>query len=422
MELLHEARAVTGDGVPAHGHDRGDVGPLGCHRDGEHRRPGGGEQPLERHVQVRERRGRPVGVDLGSRLGAGPRGHAPGAGQRLGQVVLLGEDVGGAVAEATRFEHHHLRVGVEQVEHHGAVGVVGVDQPRQPRLHAVEHLALGQPLPLLATPRLARHQRLGTGADVGGRDQLTAREHDQLGDLVGGALVVDAELRQAVDLVAPQVDAHRGVGRGREHVDDRAAHRHLAPVLDLLLPAVPGVHQPGHQLVAVALLALGDDERLHVGGTRAEPLGQRPDRCHHHCRHPAGRAVGGATEAPQRAEAAAHGLDAGADALERQRLPRGEELDRVGAEEGGEVVRQPLGVGRRGHRHHHRAALRAVHQPRQHQGPGRVGHGQDRVRAPRDRHEAGFFAQQWGEVGEGHGSDLVEGSGARRRGRTSRPA
>ena len=58
------------------------------------------------------------------------------------------------------------------------------------------------------------------------------------------ALIGDRELRQAIDLVAPEVDAHGMVGGRRVHVDDRAAHRELAPRLDLVLASVAHRHEP----------------------------------------------------------------------------------------------------------------------------------------------------------------------------------
>ena len=50
-------------------------------------------------------------------------------------------------------------------------------------------------------------------------------------------------------------------------------------------------------------------------------------------------------EAPQHAEAPAHGLHAGADSLEGQRLPRREELDVVRRQELLQVVGQALRGG-----------------------------------------------------------------------------
>ena len=123
--------------------------------------------------------------------------------------------------------------------------VLAVDEPRQPALHAVEQRALGEALPLLAAPRLGGDERGGPVAHVVGRDQLAGREDQRLGEVVGRALVVDAEAGQAVDLVAPQVDADRRVGGRREDVDDGAAAGELAAVLDELLAAVAEARPAG---------------------------------------------------------------------------------------------------------------------------------------------------------------------------------
>ena len=98
------------------------------------------------------------------------------------------------------------------------------------------------------------------------------------------ALVGDRELRQTVDLVAPQVDAHRVVGRRGIDVDDRTAHRELAARLDLVLAAVAHRDEPLDELVAVELRAGRDDDRLDVLDVRPEALHERADRRDDHVR------------------------------------------------------------------------------------------------------------------------------------------
>ena len=133
----------------------------------------------------------------------------PRRGQRLGQVVLLGEQVDGPVAHPARLDEHDL--GARR-QHVGQQLLV-VGEPRQPALHAVEQRALGEALPLLAAPRLGADELRRPGPHLVGRDQLAGREDAHLGEVVDRALVVDAEAGQAVDLVAPQVDAHRACRR-----------------------------------------------------------------------------------------------------------------------------------------------------------------------------------------------------------------
>ncbi len=92
-----------------------------------------------------------------------------------------------------------------------------------------------------------------------------------------GPLVAHGEGRQPVDLVAPQVDADRRVGRGREDVDDAAAHGELPAVLDLVLAPVPARHQLVQQGLGVDLLAPRDHER-HRRLLGREALQDRPHR------------------------------------------------------------------------------------------------------------------------------------------------
>ena len=85
-----------------------------------------------------------------------------------------------------------------------------------------------------------------------GSSSRTGKIHDSR-DLGRRTLVGDREVREPIDLVAPQVDAHRMVGGGGIHVDDRAAHRDLAPRLDLVLAPVADRDEPRDELVAVDL-------------------------------------------------------------------------------------------------------------------------------------------------------------------------
>ena len=124
----------------------------------------------------------------------------------------------------------------------------------------------------------SRDQRGGALAHLVGGEQLAGREDARLGDVVGRALVGDRERREAVDLVAPEVDAHRMVVGRRVHVDDRAPHRDLAARLHLVLAPVPAGDQPGHQLVAVDVVAGADHDRLDLLDVRAEALHERAHR------------------------------------------------------------------------------------------------------------------------------------------------
>ena len=288
VELADERLAVADDRVPAgggHGRDVGAVGRDGHGPHGQRPRPvRRGEQRLELGVQPGEA---PVVADL------------PGPGQRGGEVVLLGQQVGGPVPQAAGLDDDDEPVGGHQVDDGAGV----VDEPRQPALHAVEDLALGQPLPLLASPRLVTDQLLGAGPHGIGREQLPAREDLDALEVAGGALVAHRERGEAVDLVAPLVEADRGIGGGVEHVDDGAAHGELAPVLDLGLAPVAVHAEPGGEVVEVVALPRPDHERFDRLDVGTESLHERPHGCDDH-----GGSAFGVAEPPRGAQPAALGL------------------------------------------------------------------------------------------------------------------
>ncbi len=264
-----ERVGVTDDGIERAGGDAGSVGMVGRR---QHRhRTGAGVR--EEAVELERQAGQ---VSLGRR--------APRDRERRRQRRLLVEQLLRAVAHALGLdEQHEGVVGQEVGEEMLAVG-----EPRQPRLHAVEQLALGQALPLLATPRLLRDQRGGALAHVVGGQQLARGEDAHLGDVVRGPLVGDRERRQAIDLVAPEVDAHRVVVGRRVHVDDRAPHRHLAARLDLVLAAIAAGDEARDQLVAVDLVAGLHHDRLDRLGVGTEPLHEGAHRRDHHVGRRAG--------------------------------------------------------------------------------------------------------------------------------------
>jgi hypothetical protein len=398
----HEAPAVADDRVPPAGLDLGGVRAVRHVDQVPHRRAGVGQQPVEVDVQRRE-------AVAGAAIGRG----APGDRERRSQVGLLGQQVGGPVAHAAGLAHEDVGVVADQVDQHVLVG----RQPGQPRLHAVEGQALGQALPLLAAPRLQADEPLGALPDGGGRQQLAAREDLGSVDVADRALVADRELGQPVDLVAPQVDAHRAIGGRREHVDDRAPHGHLAAVLDHLLPAVAGGHQLGDEVVAVESLAGADGGRLDVLDVGPEPLHERPDRGHDDL----GRA-GGVAQAPQHPEPPAHRLDARADPLERQGLPGREQLDPVVAEVGAEVVRQPLGLGGGRDGEHDRPPPGQAGQAGDDEGAGRLADGEGRGGAAEHAGERRLVAQEGRQGVEGRASGRPSVCGGGCHGRPTLPA
>ena len=150
---------------------------------------------------------------------------------------------------------------------------------------------------MLATPWMAGDEAAGELPLPVAEDQLPGGEDLHVVEVVRAALVGDGEPVEAVDLVAPQVDAHRIVGGRREDVDDRAPAGDLAAVLDLELTAVPGGHEAADELVGVDLAAPADHDRRRQGAGGGQTLDERPHRCDDGERGGAGRRVGAAPRA-----------------------------------------------------------------------------------------------------------------------------
>jgi hypothetical protein len=260
----------------------------------------------------------------------------PGRGECLGEVVLLGEQLGRPVAHPAWLDQHDLGV----VRQHVGEQLVLVDQPRQPRLHSVEVVALGKPLPLLASPRLGGDQLVGSTGDIFRRGQLAGGEDDDVVEVDGRALVVDAETRQPVHLVAPQIDADRRVGGRWVDVDDRAPPSEFSPVLDQPFAPVAEADECLGELVGIDDRIRPDHDRLGGRRSRSQLLEQGA-----HAGDDDRRSLVWVAQPPQHLEPLPHRLDTGAHALERQRLPRREVDDLTIGHELGEVVVELAGTG-----------------------------------------------------------------------------
>jgi hypothetical protein len=89
--------------------------------------------------------------------------------------------------------------------------------------------------------------------------------------------------------------------RGREDVDDAAAHGELAPSLDEVHPDVRSGGEPADQRLKTGLVAGGDRHGLQVG----EPLDLRLEQRAHRRDHDPYRRGVGVDEAAQHGEAPA---------------------------------------------------------------------------------------------------------------------
>ena len=91
------------------------------------------------------------------------------------------------------------------------------------------------------------------------------------------------EPAQRLDLVAEQIDAHGAVLGCREHVEQAAANRELASVLDLVDPLVSGRHEVACGLVQIEQLARMQHEPARTQRRVGNLLRQR-DRADDHDR------------------------------------------------------------------------------------------------------------------------------------------
>ena len=161
-------------------------------------------------------------------------------------------------------------------------------------------------MPSTASPRLigssssassgcSREQLAARCLHLGGQQQLAARRRPQpvLGDLER-ALVGDLEVADLLDLVAPELHPQRVLLGRREDVEDAAAHREVAALLDQLGAGVAG-RRRGRSTMSVssrpvvAGVQLDRHQLAEAGHLRLE---QRAHRRHHHRQRPGGRVVG----------------------------------------------------------------------------------------------------------------------------------
>ena len=90
-----------------------------------------------------------------------------------------------------------------------------------------------------------------------------------------GSLSEGGEPSERLDLVAKQVDAHRAILGGGEHVEEPAADRELAPVLDLIDALVAGRDEVERRLVEIEQVPLFEHEPVRAEGWVGDLLGQR---------------------------------------------------------------------------------------------------------------------------------------------------
>ena len=163
-------------------------------------------------------------------------------------------------------------------------------------------------------------------------------------------------------------------------------------MLHLVLTAVARSHQVGDQRRLVYDIAGAESERGAVTRSGAQPLHERPTGCHD---DPG--TVGQVAQAVQHVQTTTHSLDTRADPLKRQRLPCGEQLDLVGTHVLAQVSGQELGLGARGNGDYHRSPPGLAGDGCQHDRPGRLRHGEDRMPSTHHTGESRLVVQQVGK-------------------------
>jgi hypothetical protein len=158
------------------------------------------------------------------------------------------------------------------------------------------------------------------------------RELDPLDRLRQRTLVGDRERAELLDLVAEELDAHRVVGRGREHVEDPAAHRELAAPGHHVDAGICEVDELRRDLGEVVAAPARDEfDGSELGQVVGEGLQRGANRGDDDERMPRPGLLP-LMHAPQRMESPAHRLGTRAQPLVRQRLPCGE-LEDLGVAE-----------------------------------------------------------------------------------------
>ena len=188
----------------------------------------------------------------------------------------------------------------------GGPGVHQVVVQRRHPLPGADHVGVDVPRAGADQEGVGREElqeRAGERLLAVGAPAEVHREDVGLGDLVHGALVQDVEGADRLDLVAPQLDAHRVAGAHAVDVHDAAPHRELPDLLHQRDPLEAPALQRLGELAQVQELpdAHREAEAGQVGGD-GDPLLERPGR--------------GDQDVGPTAEEGLHGLDAEAPDLQ----------------------------------------------------------------------------------------------------------
>ncbi len=133
------------------------------------------------------------------------------------------------------------------------------------------------------------------------------------------------------------------LGGRREYVENAAADREFAAFADHVHPGVGQLDQPGDDVFEGQLVAEGQRERFGQAESGGHRLQQRTDRGDHHLQWRTEPGVLWVCQSSQQHHPGTDGVDAGREALVRQRLPRREHRDGV-AEDAAQLGCQIVGL------------------------------------------------------------------------------
>ena len=245
---------------------------------------------------------------------------------------------------------------------------------------------------MLASPRFVRHEFGGAGAHRFVENEFARGEDQNFVDISFTSLVVHREGGEAVDFIAPQVDADRRVGRRRKDVDDRASLGDFTAVLHEVLASVTRFHELLHEGGRIDHRTLGDHDRLDPGGVRTELLEEGAHARHDHLGHSFG-----VTDPPQDFEPSTHRLDTRTHSFERKGFPGREQRDRIDRHQDAQIVGDLTGHGSGGAGDHEWPASGDLAERGQAYRAAGFGNGHDTVGRTEQRHERTFVAQTSGQ-------------------------
>ncbi len=176
------------------------------------------------------------------------------------EELLAGPDkLGGAGADAFRIAGEHAAAGRNMVDQQ----IHPLGEHGREGLHALHADAFRQLAEYLGKTGVFRCQPFGGSTDRGGEKQFAARRRPQpAGGRLHAALVSDLEVPDLFHRVAEEVDPQRMLLDGREDVEDAAADREVAALLDQVRACVPGLDKPGEHVLKVRLVAGPQPDRL----------------------------------------------------------------------------------------------------------------------------------------------------------------